>query len=614
MSRVADAVLIVLAIVALVALGTSGALNGHPDPLASAAPGLIALGTAVLAVALILFACRLGISLTADSGWVGSFLALRQTARRPGVLRQARVLVIALCLACFAAVAYSVARTNRQTTAEFQVGARTVVTVAPESAANLERAVAQADPHGRFAMAAIDLQTASTTLLAVDASRLAVAASWPRGISSESIQSVMRRIDPETFPAVQLTDAPLRIAARVTITGPRADVDLGAWVFSGTGGTAIVDLGRIHAGEWTYGGDLTGECPDGCQLAGLGLLPAPDHILATAGAITVSIGRVWSALHDGASRTVSADLLPDAWRVTGAGVRASSSRDGLTFSATADAIGVNSGATGSLTPPMVSPADHPRVLPDVATSGFLSLNPEPGPVSVQGLDGNAVNLRLAATTSALPQVGRYALMVDLGFLSDAQIGPTGPYATDEVWLGPDAPADALNRLRGAGLTPVSVQRASGLFGRLQQSGPAFADDFLLIATIAALLVAVASTLSTLGVTTRERATELASLEVAGVPRPVLVRSLALETVILILTAVCGAGAGALAAAMAVSSLPVLSTSTFAPLSYGLPAGVLAAVTLVVLAAVALTSAVVTGVVLRRMSPALLRTVPDDITA
>jgi hypothetical protein len=169
LGMVTDAALVVLAVVALVALSTSGALSGHTDPLASVAPGLIALGVAVLGVQLILFACRFGIALSAGSRRVAPFLALRQIARRPGVLRQARVLIIALALACFATAAWSVARTNRETAARFQVGARTVVGVAPTSPGTLEAAVARVDPHGRFAMAVADLRTPSTTLVGVEA-------------------------------------------------------------------------------------------------------------------------------------------------------------------------------------------------------------------------------------------------------------------------------------------------------------------------------------------------------------------------------------------------------------------------------------------------------------
>jgi putative ABC transport system permease protein len=265
LSLIADAALVVLAVVALVVLGSSGALNGHTDPLASAAPGLIALGVAVLGVQLILFACRVGITLSDGSTWVAPFLALRQTARRPGMLRQARVLIIALALACFATAAWSVARSNRQTAARFQVGARTVVSVAPTSPGVLESAVHRVDPNGRFAMAVADLHTSSTTLVGVDASRLRAVASWPSGISTHGIAAVQRAIQPRFVPAVQLSERPVEVSAQVSATGQAAarlrDLDLSMWVFSTTGGSTIVDIGRLHAGAGTYHGGLSASAP-----------------------------------------------------------------------------------------------------------------------------------------------------------------------------------------------------------------------------------------------------------------------------------------------------------------------------------------------------------------
>jgi hypothetical protein len=153
-SVVTDIVLLVLSVVALVALGTSGALAGHSDPIASAAPGLIALGTAVLAVQLVLFVCRRGVSASLNSDHIAAFLAVRQVVRRPTVLRQARVLIIALCLACFATSAWAVARSNRQRTASFQVGSNEVATVTPHGV-TLQQAVDRVDPTGRYAMAAM---------------------------------------------------------------------------------------------------------------------------------------------------------------------------------------------------------------------------------------------------------------------------------------------------------------------------------------------------------------------------------------------------------------------------------------------------------------------------
>ena len=67
-----------------------------------------------------------------------------------------------------------------------------------------------------------------------------------------------------------------------------------------------------------------------------------------------------------------------------------------------------------------------------------------------------------------------------------------------------APSDALTRLGLVGLTVDSVTRASAVFQRLERSGPALADDFMLVATIIALLAAAASTLGAVGATARQR--------------------------------------------------------------------------------------------------------------
>jgi putative ABC transport system permease protein len=237
-----------------------------------------------------------------------------------------------------------------------------------------------------------------------------------------------------------------------------------------------------------------------------------------------------------------------------------------------------------------------------------------GQVPAEGLDGNTLNLADAVTASALPRVGADAVMVDLGLLQRFQVSPSIPAATDQVWLGPSAPADALARLEAAGLRVESVQRASALLSRMQRSGQALADDFLLVATVAALLVAAASTLGALGGTLRQRATEFTSLRVAGVKRGTLARCLALETGVLALTALFGAAAGVVAALLALPSLPELASAPAIPLDYGLPGALVATVSAAVIVVVILAGAGVAAGVLGRMSPSLLRTAPNDTAA
>lgn len=619
-SLVADVVLLVLSLVALLALSTSGALSGRSDPLASAAPGLIALGAAVIAVQVVLFVCRLGVSASAYSRRVAAFLALRQVVRRPGVLRHARVLIIALGLACFATTAWAVARRNRRAVATFSVGTATVATVSPQGP-TLERAVDSVDPRGRFAMAAVAVATSSSTLLAVDASRLQAVASWPRGISRSSLAAISRKLTPSTVPEVSLPDAPVLLKAATTARGAAAgglgELDLGLWVFNPLVGTTIVSLGRLHAGVRSYQASLADVCPGGCRLVGVGAVPAPNNQGPASGAIDLRVSGVFIRTPTGQFVPVAADLFAGGWRPTAGNVQVEASQRALTFVIPASAAAADVGAVGAATSPMVSIADAPQALPAVATSEVESLNgasSSEGSIPAQGIDGNTVYVTPVATASALPRVGGNAVMVDLDLLSRLQTAPTYADATDQVWLGPAAPTNALARLQAAGLRVDGVQRFSSVLAQAQRSGPALADDFLLVATVAALLAAAASTLGAVGTTTRQRATELAAFEVAGVSRRTLAGSLAVEAAVLALTTVAGTAAGILAAVMAVPSLPELSGAPLIPLQYGVPAGPVAAVSGAVLATILLSCAAVAAVLITRTSPSLLRTAPDETVA
>jgi putative ABC transport system permease protein len=617
---VTDAVLLVLAVVSVVALATNGNLSGHTNPIASAAPGLIALGTAVVAVQLVLFACRLGVSASAYSPRVAVFLALRQIVRRPAVMRQTRVLIIAVCLACFAVSAWSVARTNRAAAATFSVGTTEVAAVTPR-AVDLEQAVHRVDPRGRFAMAAVAVITPGSTLLGVDAPRLLATASWPRGISTSSLAATSRRLDPPTAPEVNVPGAPLRLLATASATrlAPEAvrNVDVGLWVFNPQVGTTIVNLGPVHLAGWTYYASLVGECPGGCRVAGVGLIPAAKRNAPSSGTLHLSVTGLDTRSASGVWRSVAADLYPNGWRATAPGVQIGRQpRGGVTIAVLASSIAGFLGANGSSAGPMASVADHPTTLPGAVTSEVVSLNGGTaggGTVPSQGLDGATLEIKPAVTASALPRMGGDAVMVDLDLLARSQANTTSSYATDQVWLGPHSPPDALARLRSAGLLVGGVQRSSAVFQQMQRSAPALADDFLLVATIVALLAAAASTLGTLGATTRQRAAELTALEVGGVPRRSLAGSLAVETTVLMVTALFGVAAGVLAALAAIPSLPELSKPGVIPLQYELPGGLVAATSVIVVGVVALASGAIAVMLIRRMSPALLRMAPNDTT-
>ncbi len=608
-SYLADAVLLALSVVALVALATNGSLAGHSNPIASAAPGLIALGVAVLAVHLVLAVCRAGVAASANSHRIAVFLALRQIVRRPTVLRQSRVLIITVCLACFAISAWSVARSNRAAAATFSVGASRVVTVTPHGA-DLRQAVDRVDPGRRFAMAAAEVLTPSSTVLAVESSRLSAVLPWPPGISRTTLARTAHRLDPPTAPPVEVSETPIRLAVRTDLrSGEARALDLVLWLSNPRAGTTMVNLGPLRPGPWSYGAIPGERCPGGCRVTGLGVIPGPGRGAVPGVRLTVTGLSVRSQ----ASGWTPADanLFPKGWSTTTAGVRTQLGRGSLTLTVPASVIGATTVTSAA---PLTSPADHPAQLPAVATSEVEAFNDalaNGGVIPAQGFDGNTLNLRSVVTASALPRVGADAAMVDLELLRRFQTDPSAPYVTDQVWLGPAAPADALARLRRAGLTIDGVQASSAVFAQLQRTAPALADDFLVLATIIALFAAAASTLGALAANTRQRATELTALEVGGVSRRALVGSLGLESVALALTALFGAVAGVLAALMAIPAVPELGTPAALPLRYALPGGLVLAVSAAVVVVVLLAAGAVTMLLTRRMSPILLRMAPNE---
>jgi putative ABC transport system permease protein len=119
---VIDVSILAVSVVALVVASTSGALSSHSNPVAAAAPAVVALGASVIAIRVVEYLCRRLSAATHDSSAVASFLAVSRIGRRPTVLREARTLVIAVGLACFAVCAWSVARANRLTAARFSTG------------------------------------------------------------------------------------------------------------------------------------------------------------------------------------------------------------------------------------------------------------------------------------------------------------------------------------------------------------------------------------------------------------------------------------------------------------------------------------------------------------
>jgi putative ABC transport system permease protein len=160
-----------------------------------------------------------------------------------------------------------------------------------------------------------------------------------------------------------------------------------------------------------------------------------------------------------------------------------------------------------------------------------------------------------------------------------------------VWLGPDAPPDALTRLAAAGLQPGAVTSTSARIASLGKQGPALALALLLACAIAAAVLAMGATATAIAASGRRRAFELAALRVLGVSRAALTRATIGEQLALLGSAMLlGVPSGIVAALVAMPVIPQFSDAS--PLHLG---DTIRATPIVVVVAVFVVVLVVTAV-------------------
>jgi putative ABC transport system permease protein len=415
-------------------------------------------------------------------------------------------------------------------------------------------------------------------------------------------------LTPRTASEVILANGALSVSAAVSASGAArrdlAHLDLEAWLFDPVHGSRTIDLGTLRPGRSIYHSVPQAGCP--CRLTGIGVLPSAKRV-PRSGHIQLGLGALTYRSGQGAPQSARAELTPTAWRPSLTGVRVLANGSGVGFDIPMTAVAADVGpyqdtAAASLVGP-------PSVLAAVAGSQEQF---QGGTLAEQGLDGTTITVRRVIAATSLPRIGPAGVFVDLGGLEGIEVGPTFPQASEQVWLGPHAPANAVSRLRAAGLQIDGVQRSSTLISQAGHTGPALAYDFMLLATLVALLVAGVGTFSVLAAGGRQRATEMMALEVTGVRRSILARSLAIEAGILALTALFGVAAGVASAAIVLPSLPQLAAATDAPLSYALPVLLILAVALGAVLVVMVATALAARGILTSMTPSLLRAADDDV--
>jgi hypothetical protein len=421
---------------------------------------------------------------------------------------------------------------------------------------DLERAVRRADPTGRRAMAAVLYNSSYGRLLAVDSTRLAAVGTWPRGLSTQAKGLIARRLSPRgpAPPVVRGEAVALRIAVPAGTPALSLALDLYDEVY---GRDSTVELGPIRPGMHVYSASLQGDCPGVCRV--LDLSPSWEHAnehiahvvrIELLGAADRSAGRAWRQVPFGAGGA--------SWRAESSPTRVkpSPARRGVVFAVPGPLL-----SAGGI---LFVPAGAARRVPAVVTTELEQINPPTPPgktISLAGLDGNPLTVDAISTVPTLPLVGTNGAIIDLSFAERELTGPIID-STDQVWLSDAAGPGIVQRLRAMGVAIRGTRRASALRSRLDHSATALGYDLMLIVSAIAALLALGTIMFEIVSNGRRRRRDLASLRAAGLRVRIVRRSLLLENLAVLATAlIVGAGVGFGALALALPSLPEFVSGT-----------------------------------------------------
>ncbi|HET7529421.1 MAG TPA: ABC transporter permease, partial [Mycobacteriales bacterium] len=587
-----DAVVLTAAVAGLVQLYATGTFrSASSSALAMLVPGLLGLAIAVVASRLLPAACRALFRRTRTGGELGSFLAVRHIARRPGGTRTTMILATALALATFSLSAWMVGESNRTRLAQVGVGAPTVLTVAPDPGVDLAKVVDRIDPQGKTAAAVVSYDNGQATLFGVQPRRFARVAHWSAG-EVQDPQRLLGGLHPPASDPIILDGDRVRLHFTDVhlSTGPAAAVI----ELSATGALAPtpVEMGTLHSGgPQTLSGDLS-ACP--CYLSDLQIGPIGGGRTVTAGRVTltgidVQRSGTWQRVPRIGGPQQWGDTVDQRVHVQGNG-------DSVTWRFFAPAI--NAATLRVL--------DRPDPLPAVVSAALDRPNSE---IPVSGLDAGDLHVTPVADVLGVPGAPSDGVVVDLDYAVRAAAGATAP-ATQQVWVRGDA-GRISDALRKAGIPLLGAVSSHTEVERISRQGPGLASVlFLADAAAAAVLAALAAILS-LSAAARRRRYEYAALSAAGASRRTLYAALAIEQVAVIgFGAVTGIGAGLLATAVAGRNVPEFVNPLHSPLLRYLPSPVLMSVVLgaglVLLVAIA---AVAAAALLRSVTPDQLREAP-----
>jgi putative ABC transport system permease protein len=512
--------------------------GGSEDGLKAAAPALAALAVALLAARLLVRVAGRAGDVALRDGRLRLGLTAVQVSRQRGADRVFALIVVAVASFATAAGGLAADRTVRADRSAAELGAARVLKVEAPNRTALLAAVRRADPGGREAMAVVADTTTIPPVLAVDTTRLAAVAEWrpefgPGGLLPDATAAG------NVKPLPVITGDRLTLRTRHEGTAP-VTVQL-LLQHEGTGLPVQVDFGVLGAGEGTVSAPAPGcAAAPGCRLVRWGLT-APGWRNKSSPLPPDTVVTLQSLRQDGPA----AEVLDPArfgnigwWRpaVGGVAIDIATTGDGLRLSADRNELAVPVSGTE------VWASDTSMPLPVVLAGE--------APVEWRLIDPllnsfGQVPARVAGTVQALPGLGTTGILVDLD-ATRRVAGESEPPGEFQVWLSAGARSGLVADLTAAGLTVITDDSAAERSAVLGRQGPAAVARFGLLAGVAALLLAAATTAVAVAVDRPTLRGQLEALRLQGLPAPVTVTTGCAGTAALVLA---GLSVGVFAASL-----------------------------------------------------------------
>ncbi|MFG2036690.1 ABC transporter permease [Dactylosporangium sp. NPDC048998] len=498
-----EVVVVALAAASVVQLHRGG---GGLTGFALFAPSAIMIAVALLAArAALPIAERIG-RRALRRGRIGPTLAAYALTRRPGTQRVLALFVVALGLMVFAATATDASADARDRRTRVELGAPRVLSVEPLSRASLLSKVHQVDPQGQFAMATAMLpvsdDTAVPPMLAVDSAALPNVALWEdRSLSVQAAQDLLR---PKVGrPTIEVTNKDVSLDVTVDSL---VDAFRVRWiaVVVPRDGSAVgrVNLGAVQTGRHTYTRNLP-MCVQTCRLAGLELEQPEGRGFD----VTMTVHSLTQSGKTVVDEAGFADT--DGWRTP-----ESPGPKLLVPTLTAAKDGLRAELTnykGADTAVQLLPTDAPSPLPVIMarTAGIGD--------HMTGLDTHRQSITIAGEVETVPKLGYKGGLVDLDY-AERLAADGGEALYPQIFLGPQAPADVIDRLQAQGLRVTDDRALGPLRAALDKQGPAVALRFHELAAALAVVLAAGALWLVASLDRLRRAGELRSLRAQGVAR------------------------------------------------------------------------------------------------